>query len=226
MNLILFGSFIIGIILTVYGSVTLPIEIPGYNGTYTGSYQSSSEQLQKHKNDLMNYQIQSKEFIIIIVGVSIIFLDILYILCYNYYNDIKEETKKRRTIKITPYKQNINKNVIESNKIEKQSITIVNSNKISAVNSNKISTVNSNKISTVNSNKISTVNSNEIPIINPRQVKITLPNVNSRNIKLPVIYKLQDYSKLYFHQMPPNYQKYFIENDKKFNRGIDYQYIK
>jgi hypothetical protein len=210
MNLILFGSFIIGIILTVYGSVTLPIEIPGYNGTYTGSYQSSSEQLQKHKNDLMNYQIQSKEFIIIIVGVSIIFLDILYILCYNYYNDIKEETKKRRTIKITPYKQNINKNVIESNKIEKQSITIVNSNKISAVNSNKISTV----------------NSNEIPIINPRQVKITLPNVNSRNIKLPVIYKLQDYSKLYFHQMPPNYQKYFIENDKKFNRGIDYQYIK
>ena len=202
MNLILFGSFIIGIILTLYGSITLPSEIPGYSGTYTDSYQSSSEQLQKHKNDLINYQIQSKEFIIIIVGVSIIFLNILYILCYNYYSDMKEETKKRATIKIIPYKQNINKNVIESNKIEKQSINIVNSNKIPVENSNKI------------------------PIINPRQVKIILPNVNSRNIKLPVIHKLQDYSKLYFNQMPPNYQKYFIENNKNINRRIDYQYIK
>jgi hypothetical protein len=210
MNLILFCSFIIGIILTLYGSVTLPSEIPGYNGIYTDSSQSSTEQLQKHKNDVINYQIQSKEFIIIIVGVSIILFDILYILCYNYYSDIKEEAKKRSTIKIIPYKQNINENVIKTNKIENQSINIVNSNKIPIINSNKILVVNSNKI----------------PIVNPRQIKVALPNVTSKNINLPVIYKLQDYSKLYFHRMPPNYQKYFRENDRKFNRGIDYQYIK
>jgi hypothetical protein len=194
MNLILFGSFLIGLVLTLYGSVTLPSELPGYNGTYTDSSQNSSEQLQKHKNDLINYQIQSKEFIIIIVGVSILFFDILYILCYNYYSDMKEETKKRSRIKIIPYKQNINENVIKINKIKNQSINIVNSNKI--------------------------------PIVNPRHVKVTLPNITSKNINLPVIHKLQDYSKLYFHQLPPNYQKYFRENDKNFNKRIDYQYIK
>lgn len=207
MNFILCGSFIIGLVLTLYGSVTLPSEIPGYQGVYTDSSQTSSEKLQQYQTDIMNYQIHSNQFIILIVGVAIIFLDILYLCYYNFYYSEEKEIKKKSIIKISPSKKIIpinknvtinntsNKNIEDTNIIEKKNIHIETPKKISI-------------------------------ILNNRQVKVTLPNVNSKNINLPVIHKLQDYSKLYFHQMPPNYQKYFIENNKQFNKGIDYQYIK
>ena len=194
MNLILFGSFIIGLILTLYGSITLPSEIPEYKGTYSDSSQSSSEQLKQHQIDVMNYQIHSNQFIILIVGVSIIFLDILYICFYNFYYCEEKEIIKKSRIKITqitpskkiiPINKNLiinntsNKNLEEPNKIEKRNIYIETPKKLSI-------------------------------ILNNRQVKVTLPNNNSKNINFPVIHKLQDYSKLYFHKLPLNEKKYIF----------------
>jgi len=218
MNLILFGSFIIGIILILYGSVTLPSEIPGYNGTYTDSSQSSSQQLQQHQTDVMNYQIHSNQFIILIVGICIIFLDLLYICYYNFYSEEKE-TKKRSIIKIPS-----NKKIIPIEKIP------INTKPINTKQINKVNNTSNKNIeetNTIEKRNIHVEPPKKISIIlNNREVKVKLPNDNSKNINFPTSHKLQDYSKLYFHQLPSNYQKYFIENNKKCNNGIDYQYIK
>jgi hypothetical protein len=65
-------TFIIGIILIIYGSSNLPNEIPGYTSVYTSNDPSVISQQQiAHQNDLRNYQIQTVEFKIIMGGIGI-----------------------------------------------------------------------------------------------------------------------------------------------------------
>jgi len=64
---------IIGISLIVYGTSTLPTEIPGYTSIYTSNDPSViSQQQAAHQNELRNYQIQTVEFKIIMGGIGVI----------------------------------------------------------------------------------------------------------------------------------------------------------
>jgi uncharacterized membrane protein YciS (DUF1049 family) len=72
-------TFIIGIILIIYGSSNLPTEIPGYTSVYTSNDPSVISQQQiAHQNDLRNYQIQTVEFKIIMCGIGVM---CMWIIC-------------------------------------------------------------------------------------------------------------------------------------------------
>jgi len=65
-------TFIIGIILIIYGTSNLPNEIPGYTSVYTNSDPNVINQQQiDHQNKLRNYQIQTVEFKIIMGGIGV-----------------------------------------------------------------------------------------------------------------------------------------------------------
>lgn len=98
----LFGiSFIIGLILTLYGSSTLPTDIPGHNQIYI-SNSNSNEESQQYQTDLRNYQIQSKEFKIIMVGVGIIIISFVFgcisHIKYNIHFELEETRQNKKPI--------------------------------------------------------------------------------------------------------------------------------
>lgn len=64
-------TFIIGLVLIIYGSSNLPGEIPGYTSVYSNNDPSViSQQQAAHQTDLRNYQIQTVEFKIIMGGIG------------------------------------------------------------------------------------------------------------------------------------------------------------
>ena len=89
---LLFLIIIAGLILTIYGSSNIPNELPGYTGVYSGSAESITAQSQQHQNDLRNYQIRSREFLITMIGLGILLVGIIFCV-YSYNRDEHNDAK-------------------------------------------------------------------------------------------------------------------------------------
>jgi hypothetical protein len=180
-------SFIIGLIMSVYGSCTLPNEIPGQSQTHISTSNSDiNQESQQYQTDLRNYQIQSKEFKIIMIGIGCVIISFLfgYIshIKYNIHSELEETRQNRKSIL----------KVKRSN--ESRILPLVNSKIVESDTVNTQESLNSKTEIVVKDAIIDQQTNNSPPIM----LKAT-----SNNRTIP---------RLYYQSMPLSYQEYYKKN--------------
>jgi hypothetical protein len=226
MNFIKYRNFgfiflIIGITLIIYASVNFPTEIPGYNSTYTGSPESVKEQMKQHQAELTKYQVRSREFIILISGVSIILLGLISCYCYNKKlenYDMQIENNRR----IIVPRVNVNRNISKIVPIINQSIVnepIVNQQPVNepAVNESVVINVDTQpksilKKTTPPLESVSPPATLKPPDSFPGRLSIGVPaKIPIKTVRSNYEFTIPPQPRGYYGHLPPNYHKYFIQ---------------
>jgi hypothetical protein len=180
---LLFIILIIGLTLIIYGSSNIPNEIPGYTGIYSGSSESISAQTQQHQDDLRNYQIRSREFLITMIGLGIFLIGLIFCI-YSYYKAEQNDAK----VAIIP--DNLRKQI---------ELKIVNETpKIDEVRPLELSEQSINIKSPLESNSPLATLVPSKKIIPDKQVQFNIPQSHPRP--------------LYYKYYPKHYQEYYNKN--------------
>jgi len=115
--------FIIGLILSVYGSSTLPSEIPGRNQTIVITSESNQES-QQYQTDLRNYQMQSKEFKILMIGIGFVIISFVFgcisHIKYNIHYELEETIQNKKPI--LKVKRNNNPQILPLENVESDTV--------------------------------------------------------------------------------------------------------
>jgi hypothetical protein len=202
---LLFIILIIGLTLIIYGSSNIPNEIPGYTAIYSGNSESISAQSQQHQDDLRNYQIRSREFLITMIGLGIFLIGLIFCI-YSYYKSEHNDA----TVAIIP--DNLRKQ-IELKKHENISKTeTATAPKIDEVRPLELSEQNINVKPPLESNSppATLVPSKKIIPESNKQVQFNIPQSHPRP--------------LYYKYYPEHYQEYYNKNG--YPRPILYQVVR
>ena len=229
---LLFIIIIVGLVLTIYGSCNIPNELPGYTGVYSGSAESIAAQSQQHQDDLRNYQIRSREFLITMIGLGIFLIGLTFCI-YSYYRDEHNDVK----VSIVPNNRSeppLHKKIElknKSNNVEK-----VNISKTEEVTATKIDEVRPLELSVSNIKPPLESNSPPATLVPPKkiipepnkQVQFNIPQTRQypmvprasiTHYQYPMVPR-----PLYYKHLPEHYQEYYNKNG--YPRPIPYQVVR
>jgi hypothetical protein len=221
---LLFIILIVGLVLTIYGSCNIPNELPGYTGIYSGSAESIAAQTQQHQDDLRNYQIRSKEFLITMIGLGFFLIGLIFCIYCNYRHEYYES--RVASVPNNRSALNFRKQIELKNK----------TNIVEKVNISKTETATAPKIDEVRPLELSETSINRSNIKPPLDSnsppatlvppKNTIPQPNKQvQFNIPQTYQnLMVPRPLYYKHLPVNYQEYYNKNG--YPRPIPYQMVR
>ena len=218
---LLFIIIIVGLALTIYGSCNIPNELPGYTGIYSGSAESIAAQTQQHQDDLRNYQIRSREFLITMIGVGIFLVGLIFCI-YSYYK-AEQNDAKVAIISNNTSEPNLHKHIVLKNISKTVSKT---DSKIDEVRPLELSEPNIKPALESNSPPATLVSSKKIIPESNKQVQFNIPQTHQYPIvprssitHYPIVPR-----PIYYKYFPEHYQEYYNKNG--YPRPITYQMVR
>jgi hypothetical protein len=198
-----------GLVLIIYGSSTIPNEIPGHTSIYSGSSESISAQSQQHQNDLRNYQIRSKEFLITMIGLGIFLIGLIFCV-FSYYRDEYFASN----VRIAPnnrLKPNLHKLIELKNNNEKATIS-------------KTEVAVAPKIDELRPLESTIVPSLESNLSQPTNITTKIILAPNKHVQFNIPQTYQYPKPLYYKYLPQNYQEYYNKNG--YPIPIPYQMVR